>query len=177
MVAALLREHMHAGAGARLLDAPCGAGRLIATLSGHGRTLGLDVSPSMLAEARRAEPSAELLLGDVARLPFPDASFDAVVCCRLLHHLVEPAALALVVGELVRVSRDLVIASFWDAGSLPAWRRSLLPSARAPGRQARTRAELEQAFARAGAEVVGWKHSFRFVTRQAFLAARKRAAR
>jgi SAM-dependent methyltransferase len=139
--------------------------------------VGLDVSSTMLAEARKTDTRAALLLGDVSRLPFPDARFDAVVCCRLLHHLAEPAALALVLGELVRVSRGLVIASFWDAGSLPAWRQTLFPSARAPGRWARSRADLEQAFARAGAEVVGWKHSLRFVTRQAFVAARKRAAR
>ncbi len=176
MVAALLDEHLSTRRGALLLDAPCGTGRLFATLAGHGRTVGLDVSSSMLAQARHAPARAELLLGDVRRLPFRDASFDAVVCCRLLHHLAEPAALALVLGELVRVSRALVIASFWDAGSLPAWRRTLFPSARVPGRCTRSRAELAQAFARAGAEVVGWKHSLRFVSRQAFVVARKSAA-
>lgn len=174
MVAALLAEHLPTRAGALLLDAPCGTGRLLATLAGHGRTLGLDVSPSMLQEARKSHAGTELLLGDVTRLPFSDATFDAVVCCRLLHHLAEPEALTSVLGELVRVSRGLVLASFWDAGSLPAWRARLFPPAR-PGRCARSRSELAQAFAQAGAEVVGWKYSLRFATRQAFVAARKSA--
>jgi SAM-dependent methyltransferase len=173
LVTALLAEHMPARSGALLLDAPCGAGRLSASLARFGRCVGLDVSTPMLVEAQRSG-SGRILRGDVIRLPFRDSSFDAVVCCRLLHHLDEPGALASVLGELVRVSRDLVIASFWDAGSWPSWRARLLPPARPPRRWARERAELEQALARAGAEVVGWKHSLRFVSRQAFVAARKR---
>jgi len=173
LVTALLAEHLPARTDALLLDAPCGAGRLSASLARFGRCVGIDISTTMLAEARRSGPG-RFLRGDVLRLPFRDSTFDAVVCCRLLHHLDEPEALASVLGELVRVSRDLVIASFWDAGSWPAWRARFFPPARPPSRRARERPELAQALARAGAEVVGWKHSLRFVSRQAFVAARKR---
>jgi SAM-dependent methyltransferase len=177
-VAALLAEHLAVRPGAVLLDAPCGAGRLWPALERHGRYVGLDVSSSMLAAARaqsgHAAHGATFLAGDAARLPFRDDSFDAVVCCRLLHHLAERAAAARVVAELVRVSRGLVIASFWDAGSLPAWRRRLLPGARPPRRHARARTELAALFSEAGAEVLGFAHTLRFVTRQAFVVARKR---
>jgi len=173
VVAALLAEHLGARPDALLLDAPCGAGRLAPALARFGRGVGLDVSRAMLAEARASAASLALLRGDVTSLPFRDGSFDAVVCCRLLHHLDEPAALAAVLRELVRVSRGLVIASFWDEQSLPAWRARIFPRARAPRRIARSRAELALALARAGAEVVGWKHSLRFASRQAFVAAQK----
>ena len=179
LVAGLLEKHLSADRSAAahgkalLLDAPCGTGRLRPTLSAHGRHVGLDVSLPMLAEARQANPAGAWLRGNVTRLPFRDGSFDAVVCCRLLHHLAEPEALAEVLSELVRVSRALVIASFWDRGSLPAWRRAWLPTTRPARRHARSRAELAAAFAHAGAEVVGWKHSLRFVSRQAFVVARK----
>ncbi len=177
-VAALLAEHLAVRPGAVLLDAPCGAGRLGPALERHGRYVGLDVSASMLATARaQSADGAAFLAGDAARLPFRDDSFDAVVCCRLLHHLAERAAAARVVAELVRVSRGLVIASFWDAGSLPAWRRRLLPGARPPRRHARARAELAALFSEAGAEVLGFAHTLRFVTRQAFVVARKRGPR
>jgi SAM-dependent methyltransferase len=175
LVAALLDEHLPARAGTLLLDAPCGAGRLFATLARRGRTVGLDASPSMLDEARAGRRDLELVLGDVTRLPFRDSSFDAVVCCRLLHHLEEPQALQGVLAELVRVSRRLVIASFWDACSLPALRTLVFSPARAPRRRSRSRGELALAFERAGAEVVGWKHSLRLASRQAFAVARKRA--
>src|SRR5262249_30394836 len=115
LVAALLERHLPAQVETLLLDAPCGAGRLSATLAQRGRTIGVDLSPSMRAAARRAGAGAQgLLLGDVAALPFRNSAFDAVVCCRLLHHLSEPGAFQGVLAELVRVSRRLVIASFWD---------------------------------------------------------------
>jgi SAM-dependent methyltransferase len=174
LVTALLAEHLVVREGTLLLDAACGAGRVSTSLARFGRCVGIDVSAEMLAEARKSSGSGRLLRGDVARLPFRDATFDAVVCCRLLHHMAEPEALASVLGELVRVSRDLVIASFLDAGSLPAWRARVFPPVRPPRRWARPRTELAQALARAGAEVVSWKHSLRFVSRQAFVAARKR---
>jgi SAM-dependent methyltransferase len=181
LVAQLLARHLASDAPALLLDAPCGAGRLHGVLARRGRYVGLDASRSMLSQARSASvaDSAEhmLLCGDVTRLPFRDSSFDAVVCCRLLHHLGGDAALEQALSELVRVSRALLIASFWDAGCLPVWRRALLPSRRAPRRFARPRAALAAAVWRAGAEVVAWKHSLRFVSRQAFVVARKRPAR
>ena len=178
-IAGLLDRHLARGAAplpALLLDAPCGAGRLARELGARGRYVGLDVSPPMLAEARRGRLDGAWLAGDVARLPFRSATFDAVVCCRLLHHLSEAPALEAVLRELVRVSRDLVIVSFWDAGSLPAWRRALFGAK--PGEKRRTirRALLAELLARAGADVVGWSHSLRFVARQAVAAARKRPA-
>ena len=113
------------------------------------------------------------LLGDIACLPFADRSFDAVVCCRLLHHLEREQELAPIVSELVRVSRSLVVVTYWDSAALPAWRRRLLPSTRPPRRFAHPRATLEQLFERAGAPVIDRAWSLRFVSRQAYLVARR----
>jgi SAM-dependent methyltransferase len=175
IVAGILEELLPAGARALILDAPCGAGRLEPVIARRGRWIGLDVSLPMLREARRAGPrDGPVLRGDVERLPFRDGAFEAVVCCRLLHHLDE-RALASTVRELVRVSRSLVVASFWDAATLPEWRRRAFAGARPARRIARPRAEILRAFAGAGAEVVRWRHSMRFLSRQVFAAARKRA--
>lgn len=172
---ALLARHLEPRPQACVLDAPCGTGRLRARLARHGRYVGLDVSRAMLAAAHANEArGAALLAGDVEHLPFRAESFDAVVCCRLLHHIGEPTALARVVAELVRVSRGLVIASFWDADSLPAWRRRLFPGARAPRRHAWPRTALAAAFERAGAEVLAFEHTLRFLARQTFVVARRR---
>jgi SAM-dependent methyltransferase len=172
----LLREHAAGHAGRPLLDAPCGAGRLSAALGSLGApVVGLDASLSML-EAARAGRSA-LVCAAIERLPFADASFEAVVCCRLLHHL-RGEELERVVGELVRVSARLVVASFWDAGSLPAWRQRLgLKRGEGPaGRDAIARERIAAIFAAAGAPVIAFRPLLRFVSAQTFLVARRREA-
>ena len=182
LVARLLREHGVRPARGGLLDMPCGTGRLGPVLAATGEPVtsvdvalpmlaALTAPPALVGEPRRVLASAE-------RLPFADRSFDVVVCCRLLHHLHAPDDLRAIIRELVRVSSRLVIASFWDAGSLPAWRTraGLKPSEGPLGRRARPRAEIARLFREAGAPPAGFAHSFRFLSQQAFVAARREDA-
>jgi len=108
-------------------------------------------------------------------MPFGDGAFDVVVCCRYLHHLHERADLDRAVAELVRVSRRLVLASFWDAASWPALRVRLgLRRGEGPhGRAAVERAAIESAFERAGARVIDWRTGLRFVSQQTFAVAER----
>lgn len=56
-----------------------GAGaRALKRRFGDARVVGADVSPAMLAEARKHAPELEFVQGDAAQLPFADASFDVV---------------------------------------------------------------------------------------------------
>ncbi len=159
-----------------VLDAPCGTGRLRAVLERRGmRYVGVDVSWPMLREARRGDGSG-LVMAVVDRMPFRDDSFDVVVCCRLLHHLHDSEETEAVVRELVRVAHRMVIVSFWDAASLHAWRARVgLRRSEGPrGRRALSKRALKRMFDAAGAEIVGFHHSFRFVSQQAFAVALKR---
>ena len=135
---------------------------------------GLDVSTAMLEVAREVFGTPPVR-GDAAHLPFADASFDAVVSCRLLHHLPQVEQLEAVVAELTRVSRGLVLASFWDADTLGGWRRRFLPSARHRRslRSFHRRATLRHAFEHAGARVLAFDVDLRFLTRQTFVVARR----
>jgi SAM-dependent methyltransferase len=104
------------GRGACVLDVPCGTGRWISTLAGRGfRYTGADVSLAMAREARALTgPPAVggILVADLAHLPFPDASFEAVVVWRLLHHVPDSQTRQVLLGEAARVSRRKVIVSF-----------------------------------------------------------------
>lgn len=74
--------------GARVLDLGCGTGRLGGLLAGRARVIGVDVSHAMLVRAQSRAPSlAGLAQGSVFRLPFRDASFDAVVSGFVLRNL------------------------------------------------------------------------------------------
>ncbi len=67
--------------GRRVLDLACGPGRHAVHLIERGAlVVGLDLSAPMLARARQRLPrSADLVRGDMRRLPFADRVFHAVV--------------------------------------------------------------------------------------------------
>lgn len=110
---------------------------------------------------------------DLRRLPFADDSFDLVVSHGLQLPWHDPHSCAQVVSELVRTSRGLVVAAWWDGEAL----RPRVPWPKSgAGRLPLQRALLRQLFEDAGASVVEWRHSFRFVSQEAWLVARKRAA-
>ncbi len=165
-----------------MLDVPCGTGQLRAVFERRGlRYVGVALSAPMLARVREADPARESaasqLVAEVERLPFRDDAFDVVVCCRLLHYLHDPDEIRAVVCELTRVAHRLVVASFWDSASLPALRRRVgLRRNEGPGgRRAVSKRMLRALFRENGAEVVGFYHSFRFVSQQTFVVAQKRA--
>jgi demethylmenaquinone methyltransferase/2-methoxy-6-polyprenyl-1,4-benzoquinol methylase len=66
-------------AGDRVLDAACGTGDLALAdrRAGAGAVVGLDFSEQMLARARKKGPELEWVQGDLLKMPFADASFDA----------------------------------------------------------------------------------------------------
>lgn len=174
LVERLLRRHSSPGEHPRVLDVPHGSGRLTPLLERWSASwTGLDASPGMLAAARARAPRARLVLGDAAALPLADSSFDLVLCCRLLHHLEPEPELRLVLGELVRVSRELVVASFWDAASWQGWRRRCGLRSDASGRRPIAKRQLEALLEGVGARVLDYAHGLRHVSLQTFFLARK----
>jgi demethylmenaquinone methyltransferase / 2-methoxy-6-polyprenyl-1,4-benzoquinol methylase len=88
-----------------VLDVATGTGAVARELleRRHCAVVGLDQSPEMLAEARRRLPqTVKLVEGSAERLPFPDASFDALTFTYLLRYVPDPPA---TLRELARVVR------------------------------------------------------------------------
>jgi SAM-dependent methyltransferase len=82
-----LLDGVRATRGERLLEIGCGEGGNLWHLGTLGAwRVGVDWSPAKAAFARRST-GAEVAAADAARLPFADASFDAVLIRDLLHHL------------------------------------------------------------------------------------------
>ena len=100
-----LVSRVEAGPGETVLDVATGTGAVAhELLTRTGCTVvGLDQSPEMLAEARRRLPeNVTLVEGTAERLPFEDASFDALTFTYLLRYVSDPAA---TLRELARVVR------------------------------------------------------------------------
>ena len=86
-----LLDAARVGPGVQVLDVATGPGYVAGAAVGRGATVvGVDFSAPMLAEARRHHPGIDFQAGDAAALPFPDASFDAVVMSFGLLHLDRP---------------------------------------------------------------------------------------
>ena len=68
----------------QVLDVACGTGVVARhaadRLAGSGSVTGVDLNPAMLEVAARVRPDLDWREGDAAALPFPDDSFDVVVC-------------------------------------------------------------------------------------------------
>ena len=90
------------GGGTRMLDICCGPGMLSEAAAQRGaQATGLDF-PGVVELARRLVPAAEFLSGDALDLPFPDNSFDAVVCGYGVMHVPDPEK---AMREMLRVLR------------------------------------------------------------------------
>lgn len=95
----------------RLLDVGTGPARipiLLAERLPDVRIVAVDLSAEMLKLAARhvaaagLEARIELRLTDAKRLPFPAASFDAVISNSIVHHIPDPV---LALREMARVAR------------------------------------------------------------------------
>jgi len=101
-----IRPALFRGLSGRILDAGVGTGRNIPYYPEGAETVGIDISPAMLARAARRRAAAgakvDLRQMDVTKLAFEDGSFDAAVAtflfCVLPEDIQEPALL-----ELARV--------------------------------------------------------------------------
>jgi SAM-dependent methyltransferase len=71
--------------GGLLLDAGCGSGRMLDELSRYGTAFGIDSSAAGVAAAQE-RGYADVTLGIVEQMPYPDASFDLVTCLDVLEH-------------------------------------------------------------------------------------------
>ena len=90
--------------GMKVADLGCGSGVFTDLLNRQGyQAVGLDLSPKLIALARRKYPKVEFLEGDVEQLPFPDGSLDGVLLSGLVHHLPDPTRCA---GEVFRVLKS-----------------------------------------------------------------------
>jgi ubiquinone/menaquinone biosynthesis C-methylase UbiE len=91
-----------------MLDLACGAGVVAEFMAGQVRQVtGVDLTPAALQKAvaltwAAGRTNIGFLLGDVASLPFLDASFDLVTCTAAFHHFDRPEQ---ALAEAARVLR------------------------------------------------------------------------
>ena len=131
----------HGRPGEDVLEVGCGPGHLSVRLARDYdlNVTGLDLDADMIERARLNAArelvkghAPEFIVGDVAALPFPDASFDLVVSTMSMHHWDDPSA---GLADIARVLRPGGRALIWDLkpGGLPFHRHAPDPAVHVPG--------------------------------------------
>lgn len=68
-----------------ILDAGCGTGAILERLGNADKNIGVDLAPEAISFCqKRGLRNAQQ--GDVMALPFPENSFDAVICSSVIYH-------------------------------------------------------------------------------------------
>jgi len=125
--------------GAPVLVAGIGTGLDVPHLPHGPRYVGLDLTHAMLARVPRGRADLSLVQGDVMRLPFPDATFAAVVL-HLIVAVVPHPARCLVEAE--RVARPGAHVIVLDKFLRPGQRAPLRRAANSISRRLATRLDV-----------------------------------
>ncbi len=98
--------------GREILDAGCGEGYGSEILTASARdVVGVDIDADTLVRAGRRYPRARFERADLLELPFPDASFDAVVSLQVIEHLSAPRAFLAECARVLRPAGLLVLST------------------------------------------------------------------
>jgi ubiquinone/menaquinone biosynthesis C-methylase UbiE len=74
--------------GSKILDVGCGTGHLANELMRRGyQAWGVDFSQGMVRYAREHYAADRFQVGDIERIPFPDNTFDGIVCLGVMEYL------------------------------------------------------------------------------------------
>lgn len=165
----LRRVFARVGRHRRLLDLPCGTGRMFDEIGKHAeRFVECDYSREMLKLCRRniagappisaAGAPARFVAASCFAMPYRDGAFDCVFSARLMHHIPDARERERYIAEMSRVSSEWVVTTFFDAWSL----KNILRVVRRPFNRKKPKvscsiAEIRAVAARHGLElVVAW---------------------
>lgn len=119
--------------GERVLDVATGTGAMLRELARRnacpGPVIGVDRSRSMVSGASGLAAPFQLVVADARALPFPDASFDVISVCYLVH-LLQPddrRRVFAAVRRLVRPGGRIVMVTVDAEHPALRWLLSVLP--------------------------------------------------
>ena len=113
-----------------LLDVGCGTGWAVmqaAQLVPNGKACGIDLSPGMISKAKELGgnlPNVEFQLADAEAIPYPEESFNGIICTNSFHHYSAPVRALTEMRRVLKPGGRLIIRDqdrgaciwvwFWD---------------------------------------------------------------
>jgi SAM-dependent methyltransferase len=147
--------------GKTVLDVGCGSGEFASLVAAAGaRVTGIDAAPELVEIAEYRVPDGVFRVGDMAELPYADASFDAVTAVDSLRYAAEPLSALAEAARVVRPGGRVLVLIWGTADEcdaapyLEAVAAKLPPAPEAPGPFALSGpGDLEALFGQAGLAV------------------------
>lgn len=141
----------------RVLDLPCGGGRVTVHLGLQGYKMSsADLSDAMLAITKE-NIAQNGLKGtvekqDIEKLTYPDQHFDSLISFRLFHHFPNPEIRQRAVSELCRIARQFVAISYFSPASVTSVKRTIRSAmgGRKSDKHPTSLTEVKRYFAKAG---------------------------
>jgi len=122
------------GTGSRVLDVACGPGLLTAAAAQRGaRSIGVDFSNAQVTAARTRYPELRFEVADASALPFPNASFDAVLSSFGMLHFPDARSAAAEASRIL-VPGGRFAFTVWDQPERVVPMGALLRAVRSHGR-------------------------------------------
>jgi SAM-dependent methyltransferase len=113
-----LSDDLRLGPGRAALDLGAGTGKFLSRLRSVGATLyAVEPAPAMLQRLIADNPDVAASAGTAERIPFPDASMDAIICAQSFHWFASPAALT-EMRRIVKIGGALGL--IWNVRAFPA---------------------------------------------------------
>ena len=145
----------------RVLDLPCGGGRVTVHLGLQGYAMAsADLSDAMLAITRENVAKNGLKCTvekqDIEKLTYDDQHFDSLISFRLFHHFPNPEIRQRAVSELCRVAKHYVALSYFSPASVTSVQRKLRAAmgGRKSDKHSTPLTEVKRYFAKAGFKFV-----------------------
>lgn len=121
-----------------VLDVGCGDGELLRSIRPESHYTGIDISPTQIAYIKSHMKTfrhihtgtISLLRSDAVPLPFPSRSFDLVLACDVLEHVLDPLRL---IADIKRVLKPKGFALF-SIPNEPLWQIMRVMALRWPPR-------------------------------------------
>lgn len=155
------RAFKHIPKAHRVLDLPCGGGRVTVHLGLQGYNMSsADLSDAMLTITRENVAKNSLKVAvekqDIEKLTYPDKHFDTLISFRLFHHFPNPEIRQRAVKELCRVAKHYVALSYFSPASVTSVKRKLRVAmgGRASDKHPTSLGEVQGYFAKAGFKLV-----------------------
>jgi SAM-dependent methyltransferase len=99
----------------RLLDVGCGAGLAMQIAAERGSTVtGLDAADGLVEIARERLPHADIRVGDLEDLPFPDASFTAITSFNAVQYATDPNRALRELGRVAHPGAPIAMVTWGD---------------------------------------------------------------